>query len=120
MEIVSLAKEIIEVGFAASAAIVVLGLVVWHQWKIVPMMGALLYSSQRLIESADELAADLSVHHTTATALAQRAADMHSECKEHGGQLDEMISGMSEFRVKLLDRLARVEQEMALLKAKIE
>ncbi len=96
--IISLGKAIVELGFSAAAMLLVIGLVVWHQYRIVPIMNALVYSSQRLIESADKLAEGFDGHHTMMSSHDKRAEDMHVTCREHGKQIDE-----------LSNRLARME-----------
>ena len=49
----------------------------------------------------------------------QRAVDMHHTCNMHGSQLDVMYDGMQEFRTKLLERIAKLEQEVAILKERV-
>lgn len=95
---VTIAKGIIEIGFAAASALTVLGLLIFHQYRLVPIMNALVYSSQKLIESADKLAADFNSHHGVMDTHHQNALDMHKTCREHGSQIDD-----------LSNRLARIE-----------
>jgi uncharacterized phage infection (PIP) family protein YhgE len=118
-EWIKVAKGIIEIGFAAASALTVLGLLIFHQYKLLPIINALVYSSQRLIESADKLASDLSDHHENSIKVTQLANDMYDTCQIHGGQLDRMSSGMNDFRSKLMDRISALEKEVALLKERL-
>jgi hypothetical protein len=111
-EILSLGKAVIELGFSASAILIILGLVVWHQYRLAPIMTALVYSSQRLIESADKLAVDLSKHDDTvngvvATAM-QHAKDTHITCLDHGVKMG-----------SILGELSNLKMEIAILKERI-
>lgn len=101
-DMIMLGKAVVELGFSAAAMLLVIGLVIWHQYRIAPIMTALVYSSQRLIESADALSRDLDKHNGSVAdvlpGVIQRSKDMHDTCREHGSQLDDISK-----------RLARVE-----------
>ena len=102
---IELGKAIVELGFSAAAMILVLGLVVWHQYRLAPIMNALVYSSQRLIESADKLSADLNAHDTTVNGVVQstiqHAKDTHATCISHGDQLDDILLRLSKLEGRL-------------------
>lgn len=112
-----------ELGLIGGIVAVLLGAVVvalgWLLWKLYPLQKDI-KSDQAIIaacnkqtaETLKEVSVILSEHN-------QRAIDMHHTCNTHGDQLDSMYDGMQEFRSKLLERIAKVEQELAVLKERM-
>jgi len=104
-DMVAVGKGIIELGFSAAAMLLVLGLLIWHQYRLAPIMTALVYSSQRLIESADALAADMQTHDKTVngvvTTTVQYAQDTRETCLDHGKKIDDIINRLATLEGRL-------------------
>lgn len=81
-------------------------------YQIVKIQAQTANTLKHVGDKVDVVGNTLSVHD-------QRAADMHHTCNTHGSQLDNMYEGMQEFRTKLLERIAKLEQEVAVLKEKV-
>lgn len=117
------AKLFQELGLIGGIVAVLLGAVVvalgWLLWRLYPLQKDI-KADQAVIASCNrQTAQTLKEVSIILTEHNQRAIDMHNTCNKHGGQLDSMYDGMQEFRTKLLDRMARVEQELAVLKERM-
>lgn len=102
-----------ELGLLAFLILVLALAFCWMTYRIVRTQDRIALLQDRLLEKMGE-------HDSRGALIQQKAGLMHDTCLDHGDLLDEMKNGMNDFRAKLLDRIAALEKEVALLKAKID
>ena len=99
--VVSIGK-IIDQGFAALAVVAIVLSFIWNQWKMAPVMAALVASSNALLRQVERIETQIVTENTTLGKHDQRAEDMHGTCKSHTVKLDD-----------LSERIARIEGKMS-------
>ena len=82
-EIFSTVAKVIELGFAATAVVVVVASFVWNQWKMVPALLALVASSESLLKQVERMESAITNQSQLVAVHDNRAENMYDTCKKH-------------------------------------
>lgn len=129
------AKVFSELGLVAGMIVILLAVVIvafWFTlWRLHPLQKDIKADQATIAECNKQTAQTLKEVSLILASHDQRAQDMHATCKDHGGQIDYLHSGMvefkgdvvetfNEFKQQVSDRLAKVEQEVAVLQKAVD
>ena len=107
-ELFSTVGKVIDQGFAALAVLSIVVSFIWNQWKMAPVMTALIASSNALLKQAERIESKIDTHTEQLDAQGlvvakhdQRAEDMHVTCKSHSDLLSDLNGRVSRIEGKL-------------------